>query len=487
MAQHPRNRAGSSPPVASMPRRSRSTIGWVALAAAIRLASPQPSHAQDPSLTAGRWSVETRGLGWSTRLDSLEIRATGRSGDATLAAFERDGNGRARPWGTARLDRKAAGPPSSRWFSASWTSGPNTVTIQLRPEGPGRLLALVRERSADRGLGDRVRQVVLIRAVDGDERAVIDGPPGPAIAPGPPIRFESGGSNAARTELSGVFVAGADGTDARAVALPDGFTRAAFPTWSPDGRFLAFAAFDAGGRDPLIRVVPSAGGRSTVVAAGSMPTWSGDGARIAYVASGRADYATDWAAPGRNDERIEAVTLAGPRAAEVEILARGIWPRWSTTDDRLAFVARRDANWDVYLRSADGLGLARLTDDPALDTQPVWSADGKSLVFLSDRGNRWDLFRVTADGRLPAERLTNHARREDNPSIHPGGHLVAFVDGRGRPEASIQILDLDRGTVRPFPDRPDGDRDPAWSPDGRSIAFISRRPGPLFPPAGERP
>ena len=66
------------------------------------------------------------------------------------------------------------------------------------------------------------------------------------------------------------------------------------------------------------------------------------------------------------------MTLAGPKAGEVEVLARGIWPRWSPTDDRLAFVGRRDANWDIYLRSGDGLGLSRLTDDPALDTQPCW-------------------------------------------------------------------------------------------------------------------
>ncbi len=244
------------------------------------------------------------------------------------------------------------------------------------------------------------------------------------------------------------------------MALPDGFASASHPCWSPDGRWIAFAAFDANGRDPLIRIAPAKGGLSTAVAAGSTPTWSSDGTRIAYVASGRADYATDWSSLGRNEERIEAVTLSGPRAGEVEVLTRGIWPRWSPIDDRLAFVGRADANWDIYVRSPDGLGLGRLTDDPALDTEPVWTSDGKSVVFLSDRWNRWDLYRVSADGRGGANRMTNHARREDHPSLSPDGRRVAFVDHRSRPDGSILILDLERGTVLPFPE------------------LLRRRPGP---------
>ena len=136
----------------------------------------------------------------------------------------------------------------------------------------------------------------------------------------------------------------------------------------------------------------------------------------------------------------------------------------------------RDANWDVYLRSADGLGLARLTDDPALDTQPTWAADGRSVVFLSDRGNRWDLYRVAAEAG-PADRLTDHVRREDNPSLAPtAAGWPSLTAG------AVRRLDPDPrprpGDRPPLPRAADGDRDPAWSPDGRSIAFVSRRPAP---------
>lgn len=461
----------------------RGTAGRLVL---VLLASAPIARAEDLALPYGRWTVESRGFGWPCRLEGIEVRESNRAGEPLLVGFERGEDGQPRAWGSSRVGRKATGPSAARWFSASWASGPVTVLVQVRPEASGRLLAIVRERSKDPSVGDLVRQVVLAPSPL-DERPVLDAASGPRPKSGVAARFEADGSAGSKAALTGVFVAGWEGGEARPVALPDGFATAALPCWSPDSRWVAFAGFDATGRDPMIRVAPAAGGPSTAVASGTAPSWSRDGSRIAYVASGKADFATDWSALGRNDERIESVRLSGPEAGSVEVLARGIWPRWSPVDDRLAFVARADANWDIYLRSADGLGLTRLTDDPALDTQPAWSADGRSIVFLSDRGNRWDLYRVRAEFEAKAERLTDHVRREDNPSPSPDGRHVAFVDARGRPDGSIVILDLARGTARPFPDRSDGDRDPAWSPDGRSIAFISRRPGPLLPSGGARP
>ena len=45
----------------------------------------------------------------------------------------------------------------------------------------------------------------------------------------------------------------------------------------------------------------------------------------------------------------------------------------------------------------------------------------------------------------------------------------------------VVLLDLASGTVRPLLDASEGDREPAWSPDGLTIAFVSRRPGSLAP------
>ncbi|MBX6316695.1 MAG: PD40 domain-containing protein, partial [Isosphaeraceae bacterium] len=323
--------------------------------------------------------------------------------------------------------------------------------------------------------GERIRQLTLEFVPDA-HHAEPPSPPRTATEP-----------SAGRAGLAALYTINADGSNLRAVAVPDGFARAAHPSWSPDGRRIAFAAFDATGRDPLVRVVASEGGPTVAVAAGVAPRWSHDGTRLIYMASGKAEYATDWTAPGRNDERIEAVRLAGPGAGEVEVLARGLWPRPAPNDDRIAFVARLDANWDIYLRSADGTNLIRLTDDPANDTQPVWTADGRAIVFLSDRGNRWDLYLIAVDGRGEVVRLTNHRRREDGADLNPDGTRVAFTDNAIRPDSRILLLDLASGAVRPLTENSQGDRDPAWSPDGRALAFVSRRPTPLVPFSGRQP
>ena len=289
---------------------------------------------------------------------------------------------------------------------------------------------------------------------------------------------------------AGLFVVGADGTGLRPVASPgDGpgdFRRAAHPSWSPDGLRLAFTAFDRTGRRPEIRVVPASGGPSRAVAEGVAPSWSHDGSTLAFMISGKPAIATDWSRPGRNDERIAVVRLSdpdpdaegdpGPQPGPVEVVASGIWPRWSPADDRLAFASRRGATWDVYVRSADGLAQARLTDDPAMDTEPIWSPDAREVVFLSNRGVRWDLYRVPADGLGAVRRLTNHPLREDSASLSPDAARVAFTDGLGRPGSRILLLDLASEVARPLLPDPFEDRDPSFSPDGRLVAFASRRP-----------
>jgi dipeptidyl aminopeptidase/acylaminoacyl peptidase len=443
---------------------------WI-LAVTAALGGSAPGQAPSPSWTTGRWRVEDRALGLPCRLSRIELKPAPSRGDKPIVvAFEPDGDGRERIWGTSRLDTiRGDGAPAR----VEWNDGGSVVVVLLRPLAGGRLSAVVRERARGRAPTgpERVRQVLL---VPDDERNVSNAP----LTAARPLPMPT---TAPRGELGVLYAVDIEGGAARVVAVPDGYARAAHPSWSPEGRRIAFTAFDATGRDPLIRITTAQGGPTVAVAAGVGPRWSGDGTRLAYMASGRPEFATDWEPPGRNEERIESVRLNGPGAGEAEILAKGIWPRWAPTDDRLAFVARVGTSWDVYVRSADGSAVTRVTDDPATDTFPCWRPDGRAVIFLSDRGNRWDLWEVPTSGRAEPQRLTNVLRREDEPDISPDGRRVAFTDGLGRRDSQILLLELGAGTIRPLVEGAQGDRNPCWSPDGKSIAFASRRPAPLLP------
>jgi Tol biopolymer transport system component len=408
-------------------------------------------------------------------LTHIEIASNARNTGTMLAAWESDGRGGEKPWGSGRL-QAASGPPGA--FQTEWASGTARVLVQLRGMRDGRMTAIVRIRDRNGPAPERVRQAVL--AHEARREQLVSNPPPPQSRPATPPATS-------RADVAALYVCKADGSGLRVLAAPDDFMRAGYPAWSGDGQRIAFTAFDSTGRDPLIRVIDVRGGTSVAVAAGVAPTWSKEGSRIAFMASSKPEFATDWTSPGRNDERIDAVTISGPSAGVVETLARGIWPHWSPVDDRLAFVARFESNWDVYVRSSDGASVTRITDDPALDIYPRWARDGKSVVFLSSRGNRWDLYSAPSNALGPAKRLTDHQRREEQADLSPDGSSVVFTDGLGRRDSRLLILDLASGAVRPVTDSPQGDRDPAWSPDGKSIAFISRRPSPLVPiTSGER-
>lgn len=162
---------------------------------------------------------------------------------------------------------------------------------------------------------------------------------------------------------------------------------AAWPSWSPHGDRLAYAAKDS--TDSWrVYIVPVDGSEEPrVVAAGWAPLW-GPRDALAYTGCGAGGvcgifiiYPDEVGVPPvkmTNDRNDTAVA-------------------WSPDGQNLAYMSTYSGNGDVFVLNVSG-GITQLTNDPAEDGWPAWAPDGSGLLFASKRSGKWGLWLMNLDG-----------------------------------------------------------------------------------------
>lgn len=151
---------------------------------------------------------------------------------------------------------------------------------------------------------------------------------------------------------------------------------------------------------------------------------------------------------------------------------RDLWPAWSPNGEWIAFVSNRAGTHDIYRIDNDGSNLTRLTVQ-GQNNIPAWSPDSQLIAFDSNREENHSIYIMDANGGK-LRQVTEDLPLWPGCTWSPDGKQIAFVSGAlGEEGVNIFTIDIDGNNSQKITDLDNGFRSgyPAWSPDGKWIAY----------------
>ena len=258
--------------------------------------------------------------------------------------------------------------------------------------------------------------------------------------------------------------------------------------WSPDGRKIVYVSRSDRNTWDLYLINADGSGQRMLTSVGSATTaWSPDGRKIAFVGPPIAD--------GSDRRSLFVINVDG--SGKRRLASKGGDPAWSPDGRKIAFV--EGSNLSVV--NADGSGRRRLAGNQVPGSRTggwmsisAWSPDGRKILFLSDKGIPCDacyrIYVVNADGsgerrltnnRTPGPPTPSTVQSNFAPAWSPDGRRIAFVRTTGflSPLGEVWVMNADGTEQRRLTREASGW--PyfalAWSPDGQKLAFTSDRDG----------
>jgi dipeptidyl aminopeptidase/acylaminoacyl peptidase len=266
------------------------------------------------------------------------------------------------------------------------------------------------------------------------------------------------------------------------------------PQISPDGKWVAYTVKTAGLNDDKnheqIWMVPTAGGDAIALSAesasSSEPRWSPDGKYLAFLS---ARSAASSSGKDADDEGKKQVWLLNTQGGEAQQLTDAIQDvdnfAWSPSGDRLVLVLQDPSIDEIEASQNKDKSDAKPKPHPWVIDRLHFKED--EIGYLDRR--RTHLYTLTLSDRKQTQ-ITSGDFDDADPAWSPDGRRIAFASNRSAPEPdrnfntdiwTVAADNTDQGkSLVQITTAPGTDGAPAWSPDGKSIAFTTQLDDKLF-------
>ncbi|MFQ5399779.1 MAG: TolB family protein [Anaerolineae bacterium] len=244
--------------------------------------------------------------------------------------------------------------------------------------------------------------------------------------------------------------------------ITDIVDRAANPGWRPGSDDLSYTTCD----DELCQIRLTSSEHALVAddqVSFRNGSWSPDGRYLVFAAN----------PDGMDDIYVYDFGVDPPGLTRLtENQGQNAVPIWSSEGNIIIFASDRDGDYDIYVMGADGRNPVPMTDNDTQDFAPDLSPDGKKVVYLSDIGGVMELF-VFDFTRNENLQLTHDSPRSNfSPTWSPDGSAIAYLALLDNDEYQITFIPSDGGAPTPYALLPSGPFfEIAWRPAPREMAL----------------